>query len=55
MLWFWVRRATRRNPMEKLQLPMELVSLVHHIELNKAGWWDVAVQQLLLAAMWISG
>ncbi|MEA3460192.1 MAG: hypothetical protein U9R11_05930 [Chloroflexota bacterium] len=41
--------------MEKLELPMELVSLVHYIELNKAGWWDVAAQRLILAAMWIAG
>jgi len=41
--------------MEKLGLPMELVSLVHYIELNRAGWWDVAVQRLILAAMWIAG
>ena len=41
--------------MEKLQLPMELVSLVHYVELNEAGWWDVAVQRLILAAMWIAG
>lgn len=41
--------------MDKLQLPVELVSLVHHIELNRAGWWDVAMQRLILASMWIAG
>jgi len=33
-------------------LPRELVSLVHHIELNKAGWWDKAIQQFVLSVMW---
>lgn len=35
------------------QLSPELVSLVHHIELNKAGWWDLAMQRLLLTALWL--
>lgn len=37
------------------KLPTELTSLVHHVELNKAGWWDKAQQQLLIAAIWVSG
>jgi len=37
------------------RLPPELISLVHHVELNKAGWWDKAVQQLIVAAVWLSG
>ena len=36
-------------------LPPELISLVHHIELNKAGWWDKAIQQLLITTIWIAG
>jgi len=28
---------------------------IHYVELNKAGWWEKALQQLLLAAIWISG
>lgn len=35
-------------------LPSEAVALVQHIELNKAGWWDKAVQRLVLAAVWLS-
>lgn len=31
-------------------LAPELVALVHHVELNKAGWWDIAVQKLVLTA-----
>jgi len=31
----------------------ELMSLVHHIELNKAGWWDLAVQRLVLTCLWL--
>jgi hypothetical protein len=36
------------------QLPPELTSLVHHVELNKAGWWDKAVQQFILATVWLA-
>ncbi len=32
-------------------LNRELLSLVQHIELNKSGWWDLAVQQFVLAAI----
>lgn len=35
-------------------LPREAVALVQHIELNKAGWWDKAVQRLVLAAVWLA-
>jgi uncharacterized protein YwgA len=33
----------------------ELVSLIHHVELNKAGWWDGAIRQFILAAIWLTG
>jgi len=39
---------------EKL-LPTELAALVHHVELNRAGWWDKAVHRLVLAAVWLAG
>ena len=35
-------------------LPKEVVALVQHIELNKAGWWDNAVHRLVLATVWLS-
>ena len=35
------------------KLPPELVSLIHHVELNKAGWWDKAIQRLIVAAIWL--
>jgi len=34
-------------------LAPELIALVHHIELNKAGWWDVAIQRLILTAFYL--
>jgi hypothetical protein len=37
----------------KSTLPAELVSLVHHIQLNEAGWWDSCVQRLIEAAFWL--
>jgi len=41
--------------MSSLKLPAEIISLVHHVELNKAGWWDKGSQRLILAALWCSG
>jgi hypothetical protein len=35
-------------------LPKEVTALVHHIELNRAGWWDKTVHRLVLAAVWLS-
>lgn len=40
--------------MEKYQLPPELISLVHHIELNKAGWWNKSIQQLIFVTIWLA-
>jgi hypothetical protein len=35
-------------------LPREVSALVHHIELNRAGWWEKALNRLVLAAIWLS-
>lgn len=35
------------------KLTPELISLVHHIELDKAGWWDLSLQRLILTALWL--
>lgn len=35
-------------------LPKEVIALIHHIELNKDGWWDKATQRLVLAAIWLA-
>ncbi|HXY00711.1 MAG TPA: hypothetical protein VEI54_07300 [Candidatus Limnocylindrales bacterium] len=35
-------------------LTPELITLVQHIELNKAGWWDRSMQQLILSVLWLS-
>lgn len=35
-------------------LPKEVTALVHHVELNRAGWWEKGVQRLVLAAVWLS-
>lgn len=40
--------------LEKYQLPPELISLVHHIELNKAGWWNKSIQQLIFVTIWLA-
>lgn len=36
------------------RLPKEVAALVHHVELNRSGWWDKVVQRLALAAVWLS-
>src|SRR6266478_2522520 len=36
-------------------LPPELVSLIHYTELNKSGWWNKSIQQLILSAIWLTG
>jgi len=40
--------------MRKSTLPPEFISLIHHIELNQVGWWDKAIQQLIISSMWLS-
>ena len=35
-------------------LPKELISLIHNIELNKVGWWEKSIQQLILFSIWQS-
>jgi hypothetical protein len=34
------------------QLSPELVSLIHHVELNESGWWKKAVGQMIRAVLW---
>ncbi len=41
--------------MTETRLPRELVALIHHVELNRSDWWNRAVQQMILAALWLSG
>ena len=36
-------------------LPPEVVSLVHHVELNKVGWWDRGIQRLVQGVVWLAG
>ncbi len=36
----------------KKKLPKELVALIQHIELSKAGWWDKAMKQLIASTIW---
>jgi len=41
--------------MEDVTLPPHVVSLIHHVELNKAGWWEKAIQRLIVGAIWLAG
>jgi len=41
--------------MTAIPLPPELVSLIHYTELNKSGWWNKSIQQLILSAIWLTG
>lgn len=38
--------------MSKRQLSPEIVSLVHHVELNESGWWKKAVGQVVKGVLW---
>ena len=38
-----------------LQLSPGLHSVVEHVELNKSGWWDLALRNVVKAAAWIHG
>ena len=37
------------------QVPDSLYDLIEHVELNRSGWWDVALSNVLLAAIWLHG
>ena len=37
------------------QLDNSLLALIEHVELNRSGWWDVALGNVLLAAVWVHG
>jgi hypothetical protein len=34
------------------QLSPEIVSLIHHVELNESGWWKKAVGQVIKGVLW---
>lgn len=35
------------------KLPSEIVSLIHHVKLNESGWWEKAVQNLIISVFGI--
>lgn len=35
-------------------LPVELAAIVHHVELNRTGWWDKTIHRLVLASVWLA-
>lgn len=35
-------------------LSEELVSLVHHVELHRSGWWEKALDRMLLVGVWLN-
>lgn len=37
------------------QMPKTLLQLIEHTELNKSGWWDSALNNVLLATIWMDG
>ena len=36
----------------KGKLTPEIISLIHHVELNESGWWKKAVGQFVKGALW---
>jgi hypothetical protein len=41
--------------MSSRRLSPEIVSLIHHVELNKSGWWKKAVGQVVKGVLWKEG
>ena len=39
--------------MEKI-LSSEIVSLVHHVKLNESGWWEKAIQNIIISTFGIN-
>jgi uncharacterized membrane protein len=39
--------------MTEKTLKPELFSLIHHIELNRAGWWEKAIQRFIITSIWL--
>ena len=37
------------------KLPKSLLEVIEHVELNKSGWWDAALCNVVLAATWMHG
>jgi hypothetical protein len=35
------------------KLPQELVRLIHHVELHRSGWWNRALERLVLVTLWL--
>jgi predicted transcriptional regulator len=40
--------------MTSFTLPAELLTLIQHVELNRAGWHNVAVERLILGIIWLA-
>ena len=40
--------------MKTKKLDSEFVSLVHHVELHQAGWWEKTIQKLIISIIWTS-
>lgn len=38
-----------------LLLPRAVSALVHHIELNRAGWWEKTLNRLVVSVIWLTG
>jgi len=46
--------TTFSKTMQKSMLSSEVIGIVQHVELNRSGWWERAVQRLVLAAIWLA-
>jgi hypothetical protein len=40
--------------MPEKSLTPELINLIHHTELNKIGWWNRSLQQLITSVLWLT-
>lgn len=40
---------------DETDLPHELRSLIHHVQLHETGWWDRALERIIMAIVWTRG
>lgn len=40
--------------MQEVELRPEILSLIHHVELNNSQWWDRVIQRFILVTVWFA-
>lgn len=40
--------------MSEKSLPKEIISLIHQVKLNEAGWWEKSIERIIIATFWMN-